>query len=141
MLTHTTTHHRKHRAQSSQQETRLLRIESPSIATAKDYYYNQYRGELELGELDFGDKYEDTRDGPPNPKLRAIAGVMHSHPRRHSSAVQEFQSPLSSISTSVLHHDSHEVGSSCGRVEVDEIIVRGIEILSLVMLLQLNSHP
>ncbi|RPB20157.1 hypothetical protein L211DRAFT_570836 [Terfezia boudieri ATCC MYA-4762] len=70
----------RHHARSSQEETGFLRIESPSVATAKDYYNRQCAHIVR-------DEYGDLGDGSQRaPKVRAIA--VAGHPRRHSSPAQ-----------------------------------------------------
>jgi len=76
----------RHHARSSQEEAGFLRIESPSIATAKDYYNHQCT-HLQGGE------YGEVGDGSRRaPKARATA--VAGHPR-HSSPVQQ-HAPIAS---------------------------------------------
>ena len=72
----------RHRARSAQEETGFLRIERPSIATAKDYYNHQCSHLLSGKYDDLGDLDGSRRVS----KLRAIA--VTGHLRRHSSPAQ-----------------------------------------------------
>ena len=106
MQLHSPLHHWRHRARSSQEETRFLRIESPSIATAKDYYNHQY-AHLLGGTGDLGNGSWRT------PKLRAIVA---RHPRRHSSPVRHVQH--APIASSVVRYGGDEIGGAeSGEIE------------------------